>query len=150
MFNLEKMGKRIAVIKENKKYEKNKFIYLNPDEDEDVDSFSELKLDSGYFQLSVDTSTREILYITGASGSGKSTFALNYLQEWKKYYKNGDIYVFSALKEDETLDKCKDLKRIKIEGFEEEMIDYNDLKDSLVIFDDIDCISNKNKENKYI
>ena len=110
MFNTFRDGKRIAVIKDNKRYEKNKFVYLNPelDSDNDVDSFNELKLDTGSFQLSVDTTTREILYITGASGSGKSTFAVSYCNEWRKYYKNGDIYVFSALKEDETLDKVKD------------------------------------------
>ena len=143
MFNLDRVGKKVAIIKDNKKFEK-KAIYISPDEDEDIDGFSQMHLDSGKFQLTVDTSTRQILYCTGPSGSGKSTFILNYLAEWKKHFKKSDIYVFSALAEDETLDKMSGLKRIRIdEDLEEENIDYNDFKDCALVFDDTDVISNK-------
>ena len=150
MFNLDRVGKKVAIIKENKKYEK-KAIYISPDEDEDIDGFSHMHLDSGKFQLTVDTSTRQILYITGASGSGKSTFCVNYIHEWKKHFKKSDIYVFSALSEDETLDQIKDLKRIRIdESLEEQDLDYQDFKNCMVVFDDTDCISNKKtKEEVY-
>jgi tRNA A37 threonylcarbamoyladenosine biosynthesis protein TsaE len=43
-----------------------------------------------YFQLVPDTShERDILYITGASGSGKSTFTRQYIEQYKKNTKIG-------------------------------------------------------------
>ena len=41
MFNLERVGKKVAIIKDNKKYEK-KTIYISPDEDEDIDGFNQM------------------------------------------------------------------------------------------------------------
>ena len=55
--------------------------------------------------------------------------------------------MFSKLTEDSSLDDVKEIKRIKIDNRLITMpLDVNDFKDSLVIFDDIDCI--KNKEQK--
>jgi hypothetical protein len=74
---------------------------------------------------------------------------VGYCNEWRKYFKNGEIYVFSALKEDETLDKVKDLKRVRIDDDLEEMsIEYEDFRDSLLIFDDVDVISNKKQREQ--
>jgi uridine kinase len=61
------------------------------------------------------TSERQIVYITGRSGSGKSTFTRKYIEEFKKRNKKiQDVYLFSSLKEDESLDSIKP-KRIKLE-----------------------------------
>jgi hypothetical protein len=59
--------------------------------------------------------------------------------------KKGNVYVFSAIKSDETLDEISNLKRINIgENLIEDEIEAEDLPEgSLCIFDDIDCISNK-------
>jgi len=102
--------------------------------------------DDAKFQIVPDTKKeRDILYITGASGSGKSTFTVGYLEQYKKKYPKNPIFVFSALKEDETLDKVKGLKRIKIgPNLVSDPIDpLVDLKDSCCVFDDIDVISDK-------
>jgi Cdc6-like AAA superfamily ATPase len=101
--------------------------------------------DDAKFQIVPDTKKeRDILYITGASGSGKSTFTVGYLEQYKKKYPKNPIYVFSALKEDETLDKVKGLKRIKIgPNLVSDPLENDDLKDSCCVFDDIDVIGDK-------
>jgi energy-coupling factor transporter ATP-binding protein EcfA2 len=96
------------------------------------------------FQLVPNTTKeREIIYITGPSGSGKSTFTSNYIKEFKKKFKSADIYLFSALSEDEVLDKHH-IKRIKLSAsLISDKLTSADFEDALVIFDDIDVISDK-------
>ena len=146
MFNMNTIGKRICIIKDNPKYTK-KAIYVDPDADSDADEgFSSFHLDQGQLQLVPDPHTeRQIIYITGPSGSGKSYFTKEYIKEWQKINRKGEIYVFSALKTDETLDEIKHLKRINIgDNLVEDEIQAEDLPEgSLCIFDDIDVISNK-------
>jgi hypothetical protein len=95
-------------------------------------------------QIPDDTRERDILYITGPSGSGKSTYVVNYLNEYKRKYKKRPIFVLSSLKEDETLDQVKGLRRIKLD---EKM--YNDpltadmFEECCVVADDVDVISDK-------
>lgn len=104
-----------------------------------------IKIKKGKFQQVPDPNKeRNILYITGPSGSGKSTYTANYTKIYKKLYPNNPVYVFSALKDDESLDVIKP-KRIKIskETLIDDPINMEDLRNCLVIFDDIDCISNK-------
>jgi len=88
---------------------------------------------------------RQIMYVTGQSGSGKSYYTAQFAQEYHKAFPKRNVYVFSYLDECATLDKLKFLKRVKIkeENFLTETIETSDLKDSLVIFDDVDCIGNK-------
>jgi hypothetical protein len=88
---------------------------------------------------------RDILFIAGQSGSGKSYYISQYLIYYKKFYPKNDIYLFSYLKEDETLDKTKGIKRIDIDNpdFLDMEIETDDFENSMVIFDDCECISNK-------
>jgi hypothetical protein len=86
---------------------------------------------------------RETLYISGPEGSGKSVYASNYITEFKKIFKKRDFIIFSKVTEDEPLDKLKP-KRIDINlDIVEDPIETNELKDTIVLFDDIDTISNK-------
>jgi hypothetical protein len=103
------------------------------------------KTDPLKFQQVPDTTKeRDILYITGPSGSGKSTYVVNYLKEYKKCYKNRPIFVLSSLKEDETLDKISNLKRIKLDDkMWSDPLEAESFKDSCVIADDVDVISDK-------
>lgn len=143
--NFDKIGKTLAVIK-NGKYN-NKIVSISPDDDDKIKkSFTKLKIpDSGkFFQMPDKNTERQILYITGASGSGKSTYCANYIMEYKKIFPKNDIYVFSALKDDESLDKVEP-KRVKIdERLISDPLFVEDFKNSLVVFDDIDVISDKN------
>ena len=122
-----------------------KIISINPNNDDDATDFKKLKIaNESKFQLVPNVNTeRQIIYVTGPSGSGKSTFCCNYLKEYKKRFKNNPIYLFSALTEDESLDKVSP-RRFKIDSsLYEDPIDVKDLENSCVIFDDVDCISNK-------
>lgn len=100
------------------------------------------KTDPLKFQQVVDTEAdRSILYITGPSGSGKSTYTLNYLKEYRLTFKKRPIYVLSALKEDETLDKLSGLKRILIDDkIHTQPLDAEMFAESCVVADDVDVI----------
>jgi hypothetical protein len=65
------------------------------------------------------------------------------LLEYKKKFKDIPIYLFSALDDDESIDKIKP-KRFKIDSsLYTDPIDVKDLAESVVIFDDTDCIPDK-------
>lgn len=147
MFNIEKIGRPICkIVGDNAKW-RNKVISLHAEDDEDDVSkqFSRLELPSELkFQLIPDTTKeRTIGYITGASGSGKSTFTRMYCEEYRKKFKDNEIYLFSNLTEDPSLDSIKPKRIIIGDNLIEEPIVMDDLKDAMVLFDDIDVIKNK-------
>ena len=89
------------------------------------------------------TLERQIIYITGVSGSGKSTFTRKFVKEYKKIFKENEVYLFSCLTNDESLDEVKP-KRFRIEDdLVTDPIKPEELSNSLVIVDDIDTIANK-------
>ena len=144
-FNIEKIGRPLAVIEGGKL--KGKYVSIAKDDEQDDVSkpLKQIQLpdESKFQQVPDPDKEREILYITGPSGSGKSTYTRNYVLQYKKKYKENDIFVFSALKDDEALDKLKP-KRIKIDdSLVTDPLYAEDFADSLVIFDDIDVISDK-------
>jgi len=142
--NFDKIGRPLCCIDGGGKL-KNKCIYVNTEDDSKIKkSFCKLKLTDGKFQQVPDSSKeREICYITGPSGSGKSTYCSKYIIEYKKINPKNAVYVFSALKDDESLDMINP-KRIKIdEQLITEPLSVSDFAGSLVVFDDIDVISNK-------
>ena len=144
-FNFERLGKQLAVIDGGKLNGKIVSI-ATPDGEQPVKAFTEIPLKDGKYQQIPNPKTeREILYIVGPSGSGKSYYTKEYITQWKKQNKKGDIFLFSALKEDETLDKLKPSpKRIIIDDrLVSEPIPVEELANCCVIFDDIDVISNK-------
>ena len=92
---------------------------------------------------------RQILYITGSSGSGKSFFTRKYCNEFAKLFPRRNIYLFSSIADDDSIDAIKGLNRIKLTpAFLEENWEIEDFRDSLVIFDDTDCITDKKTRNK--
>lgn len=81
--------------------------------------------------------------VGGPSGCGKSTWTAMFMKNFKIYYKGYDMFVLSRLNDDKVLDKQKP---IRIELDEELVIDPihpSEFEKSLVIFDDIDTLSNK-------
>ena len=145
--NIEKIGRPLYKVIAGKYNNKIVSVAVDEAEKEEVNrEFTQLTLpDEGKFQQIPDTTkNRDILYITAPSGAGKSTYTLKYLQEYKKKYKQNEIYLFSALTEDETIDQLKDIKRIKVdETLVSDPIDIKEFEHSCVVFDDIDVISNK-------
>jgi hypothetical protein len=126
----------------------NKILHLDKEDD---DGFTTIHLKSGEFSLMPDkTAERTIFYITAPSGSGKSFLSKEIIQEYHKMYPKRDVFVFSSLESDSTLDTLKYLKRIKINKpeFLETELTSEDFKDSLVLFDDVDVIADKKKLKK--
>ena len=111
------------------------------------DGFTEYEAKGEFkFQQIPDKNTeRSILYITAPSGSGKSYYTREYIKQYHRMYPKRDIFVFSSLEDDPTLDSLKYLKRIKVKSqpFLESDLSAVDFKDSLCIFDDCDCIGDK-------
>jgi len=89
----------------------------------------------------------ERIYISAPSGAGKSTFASNWIREYKKNFKDNEFYIFSNVGQDKPLDK---LDPIRI-GIDADLIDDplepEELEDSLVLFDDCEVIANKYLRN---
>ena len=152
MLNLNKVGRPLAKI-DGGKYSgrtvsvSDQFLNSNQKEPSDnlINEFRQLKIanDSKFQHIPDTTKEREILYITGPSGSGKSTYTRKYLEQYKKKYKNREIYLFSSLPSDESLDKVGP-KRIKLdESMYTDPIKVDELSESICIFDDIDVISEK-------
>jgi chromosomal replication initiation ATPase DnaA len=94
---------------------------------------------SNYYQ---SDKGRQIIYITGASGSGKTYFTRQFLEQYKKKHKDHEVYVFSSLEADESLDKINP-KRIKLETLVDDPMSIDEVKDCICVFDDIDVIGNK-------
>ena len=152
--NFEKKGKIIAIVKDSENDKRrakkidNKCLYVDDKANNSIDHY-ECDYNETIQQLSDKETERSILYITGPSGSGKSYYTKNYILEYKKMFPKNNIYVFSSLDSDETLDKIPKIKRIK---FTDKFLSYDfkitDFKDSLVIFDDVDAETNKLKKIK--
>ena len=99
--------------------------------------------DDGQFQLvpSPDPTKREVFYIAGASGSGKSYIARGIAECYKKLFPDRGIYLISKLEEDSTLDALPDLKRIKIQSLIDDYPTLEEFEKCLVIFDDYDTFT---------
>lgn len=144
--NFDKVGEPIAIVKNDKNPKREKIIYVNPN--------IKIKTRSDFKRLIVDDSVGDYLqqhpnvkyrisYITGKSGSGKSTYVSKLADEYIKENKNNNIFLFSSLAEDDKLDKNRKIKRIHLnEDLIENPISIEDCKDALFIFDDVDNIRN--------
>ena len=155
MLNLNKVGRPLAKI-DGGKYSgrmvsvSDQFLNSSSNQNKEpsdglIQEFRQLKIanDSKFQHIPDTTKEREILYITGPSGSGKSTYTRKYLEQYKKKYKSREIYLFSSLPSDESLDKVGP-KRVKLdESMYTDPLEVKELSESICIFDDIDVISDK-------
>lgn len=99
--------------------------------------------DDGQFQLvpSPDPTKREVFYIAGASGSGKSWIARGLAECYKKLFPSRDVYLVSKLGEDSTLDALPFLKRLNIQTFIDDYPELDEFEECMVIFDDYDTLT---------
>ena len=100
--------------------------------------------DDSQFEIvpSPDPKKREVFYIAGASGSGKSYIAKGIASLYKQLHPSRNIYLISKLGEDSTLDSMTPKpKRINIETLIEDYPDLEEFKDCCVIFDDYDTFT---------
>lgn len=104
-----------------------------------------VELEDGQFELipSTDPLKREVWYIAGASGSGKSYKAKELGEYYAKLYPARSVYLISKLSEDSgTLDKMTPKpKRINIQSLIDDYPDLEEFRDCMVIFDDYDTFT---------
>jgi hypothetical protein len=145
--NIENVGSPIAKIEYKNDKKKDMIVSVSSD------NSSIRKVVSDYHCLPAETiqqipdksKERGIYYITGASGSGKSYYTMNLVNEYKKMYPKNDLFLLSSVEPDgSAIDKIKGLKRFKLDDtFLKENFKIEDFKDCLIIFDDTDVVSNK-------
>lgn len=99
------------------------------------------------FQLvpSSDPKKREVWYVAGASGSGKSYIAKGLVEKYRELYPDRQVYLVSKLNDDETLDSLKPkLNRINISKLVDKPLpDLEPLRECMIIFDDYDTFQGK-------
>lgn len=89
-----------------------------------------------------DPKVRQIFYIAGGSGSGKSWIARSIAESYYKCFPGRKVYLISQLKEDETLDNMKGGKpiRLDLDQLVARPPELKEMKDSLWLFDDYDTL----------
>lgn len=111
--------------------------------DRESDTSIELPDDSMFCPIpSPDPKKRQVWYIAGQSGAGKSYFARGIAENYKKLYPDREVYLISKLQEDETLDKMKigKPKRISLQSLVDDPPELDEFKECLIIFDDFDTL----------
>lgn len=161
-FSLIKKKNSIPIAKIDGGKYNNKIIYLveNDDNIYNLDKFNYDIMDYVYYKKDCDIKQniiindgkliplprldkRDIYYIAGAEGSGKSYFASLYIKEFKKIFPKRPFIIFSKIEDDKALNNLKPI-RIKLdEELINDPINVEELYNSLVLFDDIDTINNK-------
>ena len=84
------------------------------------------------------------LYVSGPTGSGKSTYCSKYIKNYLRLpcNKNNRFFIFSDVETDDILDKLKPI-RVRLDEQLKDPIEPSVLKDSIILFDDIDSTPNK-------
>lgn len=87
---------------------------------------------------------RIVYHIAGMAGSGKSTMVGKMIENYHKIHPNNKIWFFSNKSTDPAIDKFDYVNRIIIN---DELLDdpivLDELRDSFVIFDDVECLPDK-------
>jgi len=160
MLNFESVGIPVCkIIHNTEPKKKGTTIYMaSPEEqDEVVQGLQNYSLQNErgrdyHFECSVNTeSERQIIYVSGSSGSGKSYWTRRYVEAYQKAYPKRDVYLFSSISEDSSIDKIKNLQRIRITpSLLDDELSAEDFKDSIVILDDTDTITDKKIRKKIL
>lgn len=168
-FTLKKEGRPIAKVIGGR--HNNKIIYLvENDEEDNYDDLSfipknmmfplkkeimglrtgkkqEMEFLDGKLMPLPRLDKRESLYIAGPEGSGKSYYAAMYAKQFKKVFPKKDFIIFSRKEDDEPLDELNPMRISLNEEIVDEPIELKEVADSLVLFDDIDRIRDKQIKN---
>ena len=88
------------------------------------------------------------MYIAGTSGSGKSFFTSEYVKQYHKYYPDNVVFLITEGEDEPAFHGMNYIKKVNLEGIEDDPLDYTEFEDTLVIFDDIDAM--RGKLGKYI
>lgn len=92
----------------------------------------------------VDPVSRQVFYIAGPSGSGKSHYAAEIIAVYKKLFPNNEVYVFCRDTQDPVIDKLGVTRVVINEEIYTDPIDITQgMDDCLILFDDCDTIGDK-------
>lgn len=151
----EKKIKPIAIVKSENKKSKlhNSFLYLDEDIKPNPDKKTKIQLPLDCkFQLlpNVNSEKRDVYYIAGASGSGKSYITRQIVNNYAKLYKHRMIFIVSQLDSDDTLDgiESKNIRRLDLKKLIANPPDINNpiFYKSFIIFDDLDALNKKDRQ----
>jgi hypothetical protein len=102
--------------------------------------------DSGILQPLPNFNKPDRNYIAGPTDSGKSYYIKNLLLQLRKVYPEKPIHIFSDVDEDPELDNIPLINKYKLDSdmiMKNGYIKPEKLSNSIVVFDDIDSIQNK-------
>lgn len=138
-------GQPIAIV--NKGLSDDEIIFIKKDTDEKsvlkAKPIRNIEVHDGKFQHLPSEEIR-VSYIAGPSGSGKSTYAADYIHKYRLLHPKSKFFLFSKVKKDDVLDKLKPHRITISEDLIEDPIELDDITpNSIILFDDIDTISNK-------
>lgn len=143
-----------GLLEKNKlsKEEKNKLISLLKNTELDKffnEDHTEFILPSNYAVYPIKReypgSKRDSIYLTGVSGSGKSKWIADYLDNYKDKHPDNDILYFSSLERDECFDSLNPTCIKKSKLLEDPIEDIKEIGNSVCIFDDTNAI----RDNSY-
>lgn len=111
----------------------------------------DIKLTSGKYELLLNPNTREIIYVAGPAGVGKSTISRSLVDVYHELFPSSPIFLFSKLTDDPAFDDLQKegiISRVVLnEQIVEQPIEVLDEIDpeegALFIFDDTDTINDK-------
>lgn len=85
---------------------------------------------------------RDVYYVVGASGSGKSHIARMIAEGYRQLHPGREVYLVSKLNQDDTLDNMKGgkPKRINIQTLVDDPPDIEEFRECMVIIDDVDAL----------
>lgn len=152
--NVEQEGPAVCKIysHDDIKRKKGKKIYVSGDLDHLECPFASFKAkNDDYLQICPRGKERDVIYISGSSGAGKSHFAALFTLEYMAENPKNPVYLFSSINRDKCLDALasKGLKRVLLgEDFVNTDFVLSDFEDSLLIFDDIDVIVDRGLKAK--
>lgn len=146
-------GEPIATFRPKKKKSKQQKLYIQDQRDDDQPDKGSRFISNNSSLMLYPTDQREIVYIYGPSGSGKSTIVKQYAECFHEKYPDRPIYMFSTVKNDETIVSAESdtsEKDVVIEyvPLDEDLVNNpiniaDDIPSgSLVIFDDCATIEN--------
>lgn len=99
----------------------------------------------------VNPDDRDLCYVAAKSGAGKSTWVGSYIEQYRKLFPENKVILFSLKNEDKALDKYLPIRISLNEELFDNPIQLDEIKNSLVIFDDIDSMDEKlSKRSKMI
>ncbi len=96
-------------------------------------------------QFEVMPSDIRIINICGSQKSGKSYFAGQYIQKYRKIYPKSSLYIISRLDSDPALDYLKGTRIIINDEYLDNPLEFDQFPvNSICLFDDTDNFTNKN------